>query len=97
LSPGDWKAICELFIKLYGGKDAEKHDFSETLKPVLEEVRKFYDKERIVNWRNETIEHGALQTNTAHRMVLTEYIGERSLDNRKLSFLLVLRETVFLK
>jgi tetratricopeptide (TPR) repeat protein len=75
LSLGDWKAICELFIKLYGRKEIEKHDFSETLKPVLEEVRKFYDKERIVNWRNETIGHGALQTNLESD---AEFMGEFS-------------------
>jgi tetratricopeptide (TPR) repeat protein len=75
LSLGDWKAICELFIKLYGRKDAEKNNIAESLKPILEEVRKFYDKERIVNWRNETIGHGALQTNLESD---AEFMGEFS-------------------
>jgi tetratricopeptide (TPR) repeat protein len=63
LSLGDWKAICELFIKLYGKKGLENYALDVPLKPLLEAVNKFYEQGVIVRWRNETIGHGALQTN----------------------------------
>ena len=59
LSLGDWKEICRLFIERY--KKNNKSD--PILKPLLEAVNKFYDKEKIVYWRNERIGHGALQAN----------------------------------
>jgi len=75
LSLGDWKAICELFIKLYGRKGLEDYGLAAALKPLLEAVNKFYSQGRIVNWRNETIGHGALQTNLESD---AEFIGEFS-------------------
>ena len=69
LSLGDWRRICEHFIYLYEkmgkNKDISPDDINLTsqLKPLLEAVNTFYLKEKIVTWRNETIGHGALQSN----------------------------------
>jgi tetratricopeptide (TPR) repeat protein len=63
LALGDWKAICELFIKKKKKKGLENYALAATLKPLLEAVNKFYEQGVIVRWRNETIGHGALQSN----------------------------------
>jgi len=63
LSLGDWKAICGFFNKLYGIKELKDYDLAAKLKPLLDKVNKFFEKGNIVRWRNETIGHGALQTN----------------------------------
>jgi tetratricopeptide (TPR) repeat protein len=73
LSLGDWQTVCGNFIKLYNGTAPEYIGIAAMLKPLLEAVNKFYDKGLIVHWRNETIGHGALQTNLESN---SEFISE---------------------
>jgi tetratricopeptide (TPR) repeat protein len=77
LSLGDWKAICELFIKLYGKKGLENYALTATLKPLLEAVGKLYNESKIVHWRNETIGHGALQTNLESDSLFNDEFSDR--------------------
>ncbi|MDR2568814.1 MAG: hypothetical protein LBD23_00770, partial [Oscillospiraceae bacterium] len=69
LSLGDWKAVCGNFVKLYdemeksGNMEPEDKDIAAVLKPLLHEINVFFDKGKIVYWRNNSIGHGALQSN----------------------------------
>ena len=51
LSLGDWQRLC--------GNFRNKND---SLGMLLEEIYTFYQEHKIVNWRNKTIGHGALQS-----------------------------------
>jgi len=75
LSLGDWQAVCGHFIKLYKGTAPEYTGIAITLKPLLEAVNKFYEQGVIVHWRNETIGHGALQSNLENN---SEFINDFS-------------------
>jgi len=74
LSLGDWRELCRLFVELYKKMDKNKelaeenHAIVAILKPLLKAVYDFYkkqivEKKDIVQWRNECIGHGALQSN----------------------------------
>jgi len=77
LTLGDWKAICGFFIKLYERKELKKDELADELMPLLSSVNKFYEKGSIVRWRNETIGHGALQTNLENDAKFIKEFSER--------------------